>query len=257
MSREGLQRHPPADADAAAFLQDALDHKVRRGYAVLGGKLYAGAGVPLGDGGALAVFAPADAAWATAAAAGTGAALILVTPGQKPIGERPPDRCRGARPLRDPALAPTDAGRLAPLDVSPPWLRIQLPRVSSFLGPLPADRVVARPLPGLRGGQMVLALSPRPVVGPLVQLEWYAAAALALVFLLTVMFGFLIKPTEVVAPVPPVLLDAARKIERGDFSARAPVLAGKVGTVAVALNRAAEAAQGGPAPLATAPRPVH
>lgn len=255
MSREGLQRHPPADADAAAFLQDALDHKVRRGYAVLGGKLYAGAGVPLGDRGALAVFAPADAAWATAAAAGTGAALILVTPGQKPTASGRLTDAEALARSATTALAPTDAGRLAPLDVSPPWLRIQLPRVSSFLGPLPADRVVARPLPGLRGGQMVLALSTRPVVGPLVQLEWYAAAALALVFLLTVVFGFLIKPTEVAAPVPPVLLDAARKIERGDFSARAPVLAGKVGTVAVALNKAAEAAQGGPAPLATAPAP--
>jgi hypothetical protein len=64
-------------------------------------------------------------------------------------------------------------------------------------------------------------------------------------------FGFLIGPTEVAAPVPPALVDTARRIEKGDFSARAPLMAGKVGTVAAALNRAAEAAQGvPPAPAA-------
>ena len=46
--------------------------------------------------------------------------------------------------------------------------------------------------------------------------------------------------------MPQLLLDAARKIERGDFSARVPVMAGKIGTVAKALNKAAEAAQATP-----------
>jgi hypothetical protein len=254
-SREGFQRRPPADADAAAFLQDALDHRVRRGYAILGGKLYAGAGVPLGDRGALAVFAPVDATWAAAAVAGTGTALVLVAPGQKPVASsRQPEAEALARSASN-ALAPRDAGRLAPLDVSPAWLRMQLPKVSSFLGPLPADRVVARPLAGVKGGQMVLALATRPVLGPLVALEWYGAAALALLLLLALIFGFLIKPTEVAAPVPSALLDAARKIEKGDFSVRAPVMAGKVGTVAAALNAAAEAAQAGAGPGASASEP--
>ena len=253
VSREGFQRKPPADADAAAFLQDGLDHKVRRGYAVLGGKLYAGAGVPLGDRGALAVFAPVDGAWATAAVAGTGTVLVLAAPGQKPVASgRQTDAEALARSATN-ALAPRDASRLAPLDVSPAWLPLRLPKVSSFLGPVPADRVVARPLAGVKGGQMVVALAVQPVLGRLVLLEWWGAAILVLVLLLAVIFGFLIKPTEVAAPVPSALLDAARKIERGDFSARAPMMAGKVGTLATALNKAAEAAQGAPAPSAPAP----
>ena len=119
--------------------------------------------------------------------------------------------------------------------------------MGSFLGPVPADRVVARPLAGVKGGQMVLAVAARPVLGSMVLLEWYGAAVLLLGLLLALIFSFLIKPTEVAAPVPPALLDAARKIERGDFSVRVPMMAGKVGTVAEALNRAAEAAQGAPA----------
>jgi len=246
-SREEFQRRPPPDAEVAAFLQDALDHKVRRGYAVLSGKLYAGAAAPVGGGGALAVFAPVDASWATAAVAGTGATLILSVPGQRPVASGRQADADALIRFATKALAPTDADRLAPVDVSPPWLRLQLPKVQSFLGPLPADRVVARPLPGVKGGQMILALSARPLLAPLVTLEWTVAAALALALLLTVVFGFLVKPTEVAAPVPSALVDAARKIEKGDFSARAPVLAGKVGTVAAALNKAAEAAQAAPA----------
>ena len=249
-SREEFQRRPPPDPEVAAFLQDALDHKVRRGYALLAGKLYAGAAAPVFDRGALAVFAPVDATWASAAVAGTGVALILAVPGQKPVaGSRQADAETLVRSATK-ALAPTDVDRLAPVDVSPAWLRLQLPKVRSFLGPLPADRVVARPLPGVKGGQMVLALSARPFLAPLVVLEWTVAAALVLALLLTVVFGFLVKPTEVAAPVPPALVDAARKIEKGDFSARAPVLAGKVGTVAAALNRAAEAAAAEPTPPA-------
>ncbi|HET6440371.1 MAG TPA: MXAN_5187 family protein [Anaeromyxobacter sp.] len=244
-SREGLSRRPPVDADAAAFLQDALDHKVRRGYAVLSGKLYAGASVPVGDRGALAVFSPLDDAWAAAAVAGTGATLILAG-GPKLVASGRPAEAEALARAAGTSLSPSDAGRLGLLDVAPTWLNLKLPRAKSLLGPLPADRVVARPLSGLRGGRMILALPDRPVLAPLVRLEWYSVAALLLVLLLTIVFGFLIKPTEVAAPVPPELVDAARRIEKGDFSTRAPVLAGKVGTVAAALNRAAEAAQAAP-----------
>ena len=242
----------------AAFLQDGLDHKVRRGYASLRGTLYAAASVPLGDRGALAVFAPIESAWATAAVAGTGATLVLAMPGHPAIASsRQPEADALVRSATGGGLTPRDAGRLAPLDLSPSWLPVQLPKVRSlsFLDPVPADRVVARPLAGVKGGQMVVAVATRPVMGRLVALEWYGAAALVAVFLVSLIFSFLIKPAEVAAPVPPALLDVARKIERGDFSARAPAMAGKVGSLAAALNRAAEAAQGvaptsgsGPAP---------
>jgi hypothetical protein len=257
MSREGFQRTPPADGDVAAFLQDGLDHKVRRGYAKLRGNLCAAAAVPLGDRGALAVFAPIESAWATAAVAGTGATLVLAMPGHAAIASnRQPDAEALVRSATGGGLTPRDAGSLAPLDLSPSWLPVQLPKVGSFpfLDPVPADRVAARPLAGVKGGQLVVAVATRPVMGSLVAREWYAAAVLVAAFLVALIFSFLIKPTEVAAPVPPALLDVARKIERGDFSARAPVMAGKVGSVAAALNRAAEAAQG-VAPPASGPAP--
>jgi hypothetical protein len=245
VSRDGLARKA-AEPAATAFLQDALDRKVRRGYAVLGGKLFAGAALPVGDQGALAVFTPVDSAWATTAAAGTGATVLLLGPGLKTVAS---GRLADVDPLSRAAtraLTPVDAGALAPVDVSPPGLRVQLPPVRSFLGAMPGDRVVARPLAGVKDGRLVLAASTRPVLAPLVKLEWYATAALAAALLLALVFGLLVKPTEVLAPVPPGLLDAARKIERGDWSARAPVMSGRVGTVAAALNKAAEAAQAGP-----------
>ena len=251
-SREGLARRS-LDADAAAFLQGALARKVPRGHAVLGGKLFAGVAVAVGEDGALAAFAPLDADWASAAAASTGATLILSVPGQRLVaGARLADAEAISRAAR-PGPTPSDAGTLAPVDVAPPGLRIQLPPVRSFLGSLPADRVVAKPLAGVKDGQLVVAASTRALLAPLVKAEWYGAAALAIVLLLTLIFWFLVKPTEMVSPVPSSLLDAARKIERGDFSARAPVLAGKVGTVAEALNRAAEAAEGA---AAAPPRPA-
>ena len=240
-SREGLGRRG-GDPLALAFLQDAMDHKVRRGFAVLGGKVLAGAALPVGEQGALAVFAPVDAAWATAAVAGTGTTLILSAPGLKPIASGRLADAEALSRAAPKALSPGDAGSLGTVDVSPPGLRVELPPVRSFLGPLPGDRVLARPVAGVKDGRMILALATRPALAPLVKLEWYGAAALVLVLLLAVVFGFLVKPTEMLAPVPPALLEAARKIERGDFAARAPSMAGRVGTVAAALNKAAEAA---------------
>jgi len=245
--RDGLGRRG-GDPSALAFLQDAMDHKVRRGFAVLGGKLLAGAALPLGDQGALAVFAPVDAAWATAAVAGTGATLILSAPGLKPVASGRLADAEALSRASPKATAPGDAGSLGTVDVSPPGLRVELPPVRSFLGPLPGDRVLARPVAGVKDGRMILALATRPALAPLVKLEWYGAAALVLVLLLAVVFGFLVKPTEMLAPVPPALLEAARKIERGDFAARAPSMAGRVGTVAAALNKAAEAALSAPPP---------
>jgi len=82
-----------------------------------------------------------------------------------------------------------------------------------------------------------------------VRFEWYALAGLALALLLAIPFSVLVKPSEVAAALPPVLIDAARRIEKGDFSVRAPVLAGKLGTLAAAINKAVEAAQAGPTPV--------
>ena len=71
-SRDWLSRRTGLDADAVAFLKAAMERKVRRGNATLGGKVFVGAAVPLGEDGALAVFAPLDSTWTVEAVAGTG-----------------------------------------------------------------------------------------------------------------------------------------------------------------------------------------
>jgi hypothetical protein len=265
VTREGFARRKAAggDPEALALLQDALDRKVSRRFVLLGGKLHVGAAVPAGEAGALAVLAPVDPAWVGAAVARTGAGitLALAIPGQKPVASgryadiddlaRKAERAGRARAARAAGgdLTPVDVGLLPPVDVSPSGL--QLPRLPSVLGALPADRVLVRPLPGVKDGQLVLVAAGAAVLTPLVRLEWTVVAALALGLVLTLVFSFLVKPTEVAAPVPSALVEVATRIERGDWSARAPALAGKVGTVAAALNRAVEAAQRGEAGPAT------
>jgi len=257
VTRDGLARLKAAgtDAEVLAYLQDALDRKVRRGFVLDNGKLSAGAAVPAGEG-ALAVFTRVDGAWVSSAVARTGAGMVLalLVKDQTPIASaRGPGELLELAQRADAAgkkraaragggtLAPVDVGVLPGVDVSPSI--VKLPRVSSLLGALPADRVVLRPLAGVPDGRMLFAASTTALLSPLVRLEWYVLAALAAALLLTIIFTFLVKPTEVAAPVPSALVDVAAKIERGDWSARAPALAGKVGTVAAALNRAAEAAQ--------------
>jgi hypothetical protein len=243
-TREVLVRKPPADADAALFLQDALDHKVRRGYAVLGGKLHVGAAAPAGERGALAVFVPVDTAWVMEKVGDTGAGAILEAPKAKSVVSGKLD---SAALLRDASagVAARSSGRLEKVDVRPAWLPFKLPPVDPLLDVPPSHRVVSRPLAGVIGGRMVLAMATRPALELAVRVEWYGLCGLVLVLLLSIPFGLMVKPSEVSAALPPILLDAARKIEKGDFSIRAPVLAGKLGTLAAALNKAVDAAQSG------------
>ncbi|HYD42791.1 MAG TPA: MXAN_5187 family protein [Anaeromyxobacter sp.] len=258
-SREGFERSPPAEADVATLLKTALDGKVARGYVVLGGsKLHLAAAVPAGERGAIAVFVPADLAWIQQqVAAVTGepggrrerapVALVLAAPGAAPVSNAPGDTAMLSS-LAARALHPTPADStapLAPVDVTPAWSPVKIPAVQPLLRPIAGDRVTARELPGVKGGFMVLAASTAPALAPVVRFEWYAVAGLALAFLLAIPFSLLVKPAEVAASVPQVLIDAARRIEKGDFSARVPVLAGKLGTLAAAMNKAVEAAQAG------------
>jgi len=63
-----------------------------------------------------------------------------------------------------------------------------------------------------------------------------------------------VRGAEGTSELPEKLLAAAARIERGDFAARAPALAGRLGTISSALNKAAELA--GPiAASLTAPEP--
>jgi hypothetical protein len=242
VSREGFERRPSdgTDAEALAVLKDALvERKVRSGWLRMQGKLAYGVALPAGERGALAVFMPLDGNWARAATAGSRTTLLVVAPDVTRFGTA----TDGAEALVRAATTnvPADAGQLAPVELT--FGGVKLPAVGPIGARFPSDRVIAIPIPGVTNGRMVLAASARPFLAPIVRLHWAGVAGTLLVLVLALLFGVLVKPTELAAPVPPELVEAAGKIERGDFAARAPMLAGKVGTVAAALNRAAEAAQ--------------
>jgi len=110
---------------------------------------------------------------------------------------------------------------------------------------------------GVKGAYVVLSIPAAAQVDAPAASHWRGVAGLAVVLLVGLVLGFFVRSTEPVPQIPEPLFQAAVRIEKGDFAARAPKLAGKLGTVAAALNRAAELA--GPAqaalgaPLAPAP----
>jgi hypothetical protein len=109
----------------------------------------------------------------------------------------------------------------------------------------------------VKAGYVVASIAAAAAANPPAVFLWWSLLGLAAVLLVGVVLGFLVRSTEPTPQVPDALLVAAAKIEKGDFSARAPPLAGKFGTVGAALNRAAEiagpalAARGAPAAPAT------
>jgi len=120
-----------------------------------------------------------------------------------------------------------------------------------FAGGAPV-RARAVPLEGVKGGYVVVSIPAAALVNAPAVFHWYAVGGLALVLLVGLVLGIFVRSTEAVPQVPEPLLQAAARIEKGDFAARAPALAGKLGTISAALNRAAEiagpavAAQGAP-----------
>jgi hypothetical protein len=238
-----------ADREVMDLLTAAIDGKARRGHVHLNGQLWWAAATPAGDGAGLAVLVPLDAAHAQAMAKGAGADVAVVAPGVKLVSTA---RVSEAEALAAAAVAgpgaARDAGRLAPiaLDV----LGIELPKVGFLFAEAPAHRVLARPIPGLQGAHVVVSAAAAPALAPVVRMQWLALAGLAVALLVGLVFGLLVGPTEVAARIPPELAAAADRIEHGDFAARAPALAGKLGTLGAALNRAAAAAEAGGASAA-------
>ena len=142
---------------------------------------------------------------------------------------------------------PASVGTLAP---QRPGLELPFPApaLPLVLVSAPAHRVVTVPSPA---GAGVLAVSQpaAAVLAPVVTAQWLGLTAVVALFLLGLIFVLLVGE-EQRAVLPRDLLVAADRVARGDFTARAPVMAGRVGTLATALNRAAEAAA-----AAVAPRP--
>ena len=233
----------PIQADAR--IEDLLsgvagDATRSEGYVAVGDGLYYLVATPAGKGASVAVGVPITAAWLAVLREATGCDVTLL------LLDRTP---RGTLPARDTSLiaraaggvaGPVDAGALPP---QAPTIGSGLPPLPLLLARAPAYRVRTVALKGLPGGELALSLPTGPLLAPLVTYSWLTLLALAMLLLLGLATGLLIT-NEQKTMVPKDLVAAADRITRGDFSARAPVMAGSLGTIATALNRAAEAAQG-------------
>jgi hypothetical protein len=241
-----------AEGEAMGLLRGAIAGKSQRGWVRLNGAVFYAAAAPAGEGAGLVVLAPLDEAWVKAAGAATGAEVTLAAPDVKPLSTLRGDAAQPFAAFAPGAAAAADVGRLGPasLAVGP----VRIPKLPQPWGTPPAYRARAVALEGLKGGQVVLAVSTAAPLGALAASHWLALAIVAGLLLLGVVVGFLVRGAEGTSELPEKLLAAAARIERGDFAARAPALAGRLGTISSALNKAAELA--GPiAASLTAPEP--
>ena len=239
-SRASLNRRSLAAPEAAQVLRDAVHGVAPRAHVRRAGQLHVAAGAAAGDGAGVVVFLPEGAEHARQLAARSGVDVTFVSPETKPSGTLP--AADGAAAAKAAIAAPgitVDAGRLAPVDLG---IHRALPGAPLLFGPAPAHRALAVPVPGVKGAFAVLSASAAPSLSPIVALQWKVLGALAVALVLAFLFGLLVRSAEPAPMVPEPLLAAAARIEGGDFSARAPELAGKLGTIAAALNRAAESA---------------
>jgi hypothetical protein len=120
-------------------------------------------------------------------------------------------------------------------------LPIQVGPLPLLFGRAPAARAQAVALTGVKDGFAILSAPTVPLLGAVVQAEWMGLAFAVLALLAGLVVALLLHD-EAAPQVPEELLQAAGRIERGDFGARVPNMAGRLGTVAAALNRAADAA---------------
>jgi hypothetical protein len=209
------------------------------------GALFYAAAAPAGDGAGVVVLTPLDDAWVRALAGATGAHVTLSVPDAKPLSSAGPDAKAFAGWTRGGGV-PADVGRLggAPFVLGP----LRLGSLPLPFGASPAFRARAVQLEALKGGFVVAAVPTAAALGAVAALHWYAVLVLAAVLLVGLLVGFFVHSHEAPAALPEELLAAAARIERGDFAARVPPLAGKFGTLGAALNKAAELA--GPAAAA-------
>lgn len=227
--------------EAVAFLSDAARGRPRRGFARVNDGLWYGVGIPTGNGGALVLFVPLDEAWARGLEAAAGVDVTLSVGLPKAVTTVPPAE---AKPIVAAALVragvPVDAGGAGRIEAGF-TLPFKVPPLPLVFSKAPGVRAQAVALAGVKDGFAVLSVPIAPLLGPAVQGEWSGLAFALGVLLLGVIVALLLHG-EAAPQVPPDLLAAAARIERGDFGARVPTMAGKYGVVAGALNRAADAA---------------
>jgi len=233
--RAGSER----DAATFAFLGEAMAGGTRQGYVRIEGAVYYVVSVPVAGEAALAFGLPLDPAWAEGIKAATGADVTLAAGLDRPVGTLSAAEAQAlAAAVKKATAAPVDVGRLGPVKL--PW-KLPLPSLPVLFVQAPAWRAQAVALAGLPGALVVLAVPARPLLSPLGVYQQLFGAALVLLLVAGLALS-LLPSTDGVSRLPRELLSAADRISNGDFSARAPRLAGAHGTVSAALNRAAEAA---------------
>lgn len=257
-NREWLARKGPpsvAEGEGMTFLRAAIDGKIRRGFVRLSRKLWYAAASPAGAGAGLMVLVPIDETWAKDVASAAGTDVTVSVPDVKPVTTA---GAADALDLAGTRLVPGAAGDLgrfgkASFAIGP----VTVPALPLLTGKAPAARARAFALEGVDKGFVVVSAPAGKALSGIVRMEWVGLAALALVLLVGLVLGFTVRAAEVPPTLPEVLVSAAARIEKGDFAARVPAFAGKLGTVAAALNKAAElagpAAAGGGRPLSDEP----
>ncbi len=244
--RGGIAKKLKAGADgpqreAVAFLADAAKGRPRRAFARVNDGLWYGVGIPMKGGGALVLFVPLGEDWARGFNAGAGVDVTLSVGLPKAVTTLPPADARqisAAALVRAGTIA--DAGKLPRIDAGF-VLPFKVPPVPLVFGRAPGARAQAVALTGVKDGYAVLSAPVAPLLAGVAKAEWGGLTLLAGALALGAVVSLLIR-SEAAAQVPADLLQAAARIERGDFGARVPTMAGKYGTVAAALNRAADAA---------------
>lgn len=224
---------------AGGLFAEPLRGNRREGYARASDGVWLVAAVPAGKGGAVAVGLPVDLAWAQALRAASGADVTITAGQPRPISTlATADLTAVAAAAQGPKPRPVDAGALPRLQTALSWL----PPLPLLLARAPAHRVQAVALRGMKSGTVALSVAMAPALSPVATYQVVSIAALVLLLVAGVVLGLLVT-SEVPAVVPRELVHAADRIGRGDYAARVPALAGSMGTVASALNKAAEAAE--------------
>ncbi|HEY7723734.1 MAG TPA: MXAN_5187 family protein [Anaeromyxobacteraceae bacterium] len=224
---------------AGGLFAEALRGRRREGYARVAGRLFFVSAVPAGKG-SVAVGLPVDDAWARALRAAAGAEVTLLAGQGKPVTTLERGELAAVTAAAEsPTPRPVDAGALSRLRTAIP----AAPALPLLLARAPAHRVQVVALRGTRTGLAALSVAMGPRLAGLATFQWTFVLALVLLGLAGLFVGFL--GGELPMGVPHELLATAERIQRGDFGARVAPLAGSLGTVAKALNRAAEAAEAG------------
>jgi hypothetical protein len=239
-------REVKVDGDAAApapLLEAAEDGRAREALVRVEHVIYYTTALPVIAGTALVVGLPLDAGWAQSIHAATGADVTLVVDEKRTVSTVAPSEAKTLLDtVKKPSSNPVDVGALGSVKLH----AIPTPGIPLLFAKAPGWRAQAVSLPGV-SETVVLSRSTRSQLAPIAMGQQVALLGLAVLFLLGLVLGFLVR-SEPPPVIPRDLLMAADRIAHGEFDVRAPALAGQLGTVAEALNRAAEAAARKPEP---------